>query len=192
MNLLSGLWLFLQCFPEFQLPSIPQKWFALPSHHSSLTPNSAKLYSIMFKLKLKFLDFLFVSVIKVILGIQSSNDLSCTDSFRGLTRCFRCTSCDWQWITRNERQIFLLNVETFPTGSTAISNKYCRRQKKKKNKPKEQKHQSLNSKVSGVRNENSLYFAVVDQLLSCVRLFETSWTATHPSSLSFTTCWSLL
>ena len=133
-NLLSELWLFLQCFPEFQFPSIPQKWFALPSYHSSLTPNPAKLCSIIFKLKLKFLDFLFVSVIKVLLGTQSSIYLSCRDSFRGLMCCFRCTSCDWQWITWSERQIFLLYVETFPTGSSAISNKYCWRQKKQTNK----------------------------------------------------------
>ena len=33
---------------------------------------------------------------------------------------------------------------------------------------------------------------VVVQLLSCVRLFETPWTAAHQASMSFTISWSLL
>ena len=36
------------------------------------------------------------------------------------------------------------------------------------------------------------FFFVSVQLLSCVRLFETPWTAVHQASLSITNSWSLL
>ena len=41
-------------------------------------------------------------------------------------------------------------------------------------------------------NQERVYFVVAFQVLSCVRLFETPWTAPCQASLSITNSWSLL
>ena len=46
--------------------------------------------------------------------------------------------------------------------------------------------------VSVHRLGSNYRFVVVVQLLSCVQLFETPWTASHQASVSFTISWSLL
>ena len=39
---------------------------------------------------------------------------------------------------------------------------------------------------------STIYFSIVVQLLSCVQLFATPWTAAHQASLSFSISWSFL
>ena len=50
---------------------------------------------------------------------------------------------------------------------------------------------SLGSSLVGLPEKHSVQFSSV-QSLSCVRLFETPWTAAHLASLSITNSWSLL